>query len=249
MENTFINLDLDNLKEQHLCCAIGDKKHQEGVEVKKKWLEKRILEGHVFRKLDARGKVFIEYTPIEKAWASVEGNNYLYIYCLWVSGSYKKQGYAKELLEYCIEDAKQQGKNGVCIISSKKKKPFLADKKFLLKYDFEVIDSIDEYELLALSFNDEEKPSFSKASKKMKIEDKTLTVYYAKQCPYIPNCLLQMQNYTQEIGTKLEIIAVDSVEQARTVPGVFNNWSVFYQGEFNTLHLLNEGYLKKLIEK
>ena len=40
-------------------------------------------------------------------------------YCLWVAGSFKGNGYGKELLEYAIEDAKKQGKNGICTMTSK----------------------------------------------------------------------------------------------------------------------------------
>ena len=44
-----------------------------------------------------------------------------------------------------IHDAKKKGKQGVCVISSKKKKSYLADKKFFLKYGFEVVDQIEDY--------------------------------------------------------------------------------------------------------
>ena len=54
--NEYINLDLENIEKEHICCAIGDKKHQMGVNTKKEWLKKRIQEGHVFRKLNAKGK-------------------------------------------------------------------------------------------------------------------------------------------------------------------------------------------------
>ena len=93
----FITLTPENVMSEHLCCAIADKKHQTGVNDKRNWLAERIKEGHVFRKLDAQGKVFIEYAPLEKAWVPVTGDNYFYIYCLWVSGSYKGKGYGKEL--------------------------------------------------------------------------------------------------------------------------------------------------------
>ena len=33
--NEYINLSLDNIDEEHICCAIGDPKHQEGVDKKK----------------------------------------------------------------------------------------------------------------------------------------------------------------------------------------------------------------------
>lgn len=60
--------------------------------MKKEWLKERISECHVFRKIDARGKVFIEYSPLETAWTPVLEDNYIYIHCLWISGSFKKKG-------------------------------------------------------------------------------------------------------------------------------------------------------------
>ena len=126
MSEQFINITLDNIDAQHICCAIADKKHQCGVNTKKLWIKDRIAEGHIFRKLDEKGKVFIEYAPLKTAWVPVVGDNYIYIYCLWVSGSFKGKGYGKSLLEYCILDAKKQGMSGICVLSSKKKKPFLS---------------------------------------------------------------------------------------------------------------------------
>ncbi len=90
----YIKLTHDNIDTEHLCCAIADKKHQCGVNSKKEWLKKRLEEGHVFRKLAAKGKVFIEYAPLETAWIPIIGENYIYIYCLWVSGSFKGKGHA-----------------------------------------------------------------------------------------------------------------------------------------------------------
>jgi predicted GNAT family acetyltransferase len=165
-----------------------------------------------------------------------------------VSGSFKGKGYAKALIEYCIEDAKARGKSGVCILSSKKKKPFLAEKKFMLKYGFEVVDIAgDEYELLALSF-DGSRPCFAENVKRMNIGDKALTIYYGMQCPYIPNCIEQVQNYCDANQIPLNLIAVDSLEKSKSVPCVFNNWAVFYEGKYVTNHLLNEGSLKKLLD-
>lgn len=54
--NDYINITLDNIDNEHLCCAISDKKHQEGVKLKKEWLKERIKEGHEFRKLNAMRK-------------------------------------------------------------------------------------------------------------------------------------------------------------------------------------------------
>lgn len=246
MADLFKNITCDNIENEHLCCAIADKKHQCGVEVKKQWLKGRLNEDHVFRKLDEKGKVFIEYAPLETAWVPVIGDNYIYIYCLWVSGSFKGNGYAKALLEYCVADAKKQGKAGVCILSSKKKKPFLSEKKFMEKHGFAVADFIDEYELLALSF-DGSMPSFAENVKKQNIENDDLTVCFGMQCPYISDCIKQIERYCSENNITLNLVAVDSLEKAKALPCVFNNWAVFYKGKFETVHLLNEGYLKKLL--
>ena len=136
--NEYINLTLNNIDDEHICCAIGDPKHQVGVDTKKEWIKKKLNEGHVFRKLNARGKTFIEYEPVETAWIPIHGKNYEYIYCLWVAGSFKGKGIGKELLEYAINDAKEKGMSGICTITSKKKKPFLGEKNFFFTLDFKL---------------------------------------------------------------------------------------------------------------
>ncbi len=242
----FISLTLDNLAAEHLCCAIADKKHQTGVEAKKRWLQEEIQHGHVFRKLDAKGKVFIEYAPIERALAPVLGDNYLYIYCLWVSGSFKGKGHGRALMDGCIEDARAQGKAGVCAIAGQKKKPFLSDGGFLGKFGFERVDAVDDYELLALSF-DGSKPSFSGSARARHIDSKELTIYYSIQCPYILDCIAQCKAYCEARGVPLRLVPVENRAQAIDLPCVFNNWATFLNGELVGTQPLNEGYLKKRI--
>ena len=60
MEDQFLNLTEENLDQEHLCCIIRSKKPHPGVEAKRRWLADRLPEGHVFRKLDVKEKVFIE---------------------------------------------------------------------------------------------------------------------------------------------------------------------------------------------
>lgn len=116
MDTEFINLDSGNIASEHLCCIIRTQKAHPGVEAKRAWLAARLDEGHVFRKVNAKGCAFIEYAPLETAWAPVVGDNYLYIYCLWVLGDLKGHGYGRQLMEYCIADAKARGKSGVCML-------------------------------------------------------------------------------------------------------------------------------------
>ncbi len=248
MSDMYISLTKENIGSEHLCCAIADKKHQAGVAAKRSWLTERLAEGHVFRKLDAQGKVFIEYAPIESAWASVEGDNTIYIHCLWVSGSFAGKGHGRSLLDACIADAKAQGKSGVCVLSAKKKTPFLSDKKFLLRFGFETADTLGDYELLALSF-DGSKPRFTDSARRLHTDLPGIAVYHSPQCPYIADCIEQISRYCAENGIVFHSVPVDSAEAAKAVPGVFNNWAVFVDGAFKTVHLLNENLLKKLLAK
>ena len=82
MEKDFVNLTMENLADEHLCCIIRSKKPHPGVEAKRQWLSERLKEGHVFRKRNSKDCVFIEYAPLETAWTPIVGSNYFYVYCL-----------------------------------------------------------------------------------------------------------------------------------------------------------------------
>lgn len=251
MEHTYTVLTKENIACQHLCCAIADKKMQAGVEAKKQWLCGRFAAGHTFYKLDERGKVFIEYTPIENALASVEGKEYLYIHCLWVSGKFAKSGHGKALLQHCIDDAKRQGKQGVCAIAGQKKMPFLSDKKFLQHFGFEVVDSLPGgYELLALPFGKGAPPRFTDAARHMETvpPEKGLVIYHSAQCPLIDFCLSDVEVYCEKHSIHCQLRPVTTPQAARQVPGPFNNWALFWNGKFETVHLMNQGYLEKLLK-
>ena len=106
----FVDLTPENLADETLCCIVRMKKAHPGVEAKRQRLAERLKEGHVFRKLEGRATVFMEYAPLEKAWVPILGENYLYIYCLWTEGENRGKGYGKALLESCLADARAQGR-------------------------------------------------------------------------------------------------------------------------------------------
>ena len=245
--NNYINLDMDNIEEEHICCAIGDPKHQDGVDKKKEWMKERLANGHVFRKLDARGKIFIEYEPIETAWVPISGENYEYIYCLWVAGRFKGNGIARELLEYAISDAKEKNMSGICTLVAKKKKPFLGEKKFFLHFGFEVVDSIQDYELLALKFDDNDTPKFNDNARLMKIDDEDFTIYYTNQCPYVEYEIRELTDYAESNNIKLNFIKIDSLEKAKNAPCIINNWANFYRGEYVSNRIINAKAFEKLL--
>lgn len=247
MDHRFINVTAENLSNEHLCCIIRSKKPHPGVEAKRQWLAERLEEGHVFRKLDAKATVFIEYAPLETAWVPIIGDNFYYIYCLWVLGEYKGNGYGTALMAYCIADAKAKGKSGVCMLGAKKQKAWLSDQSFAKKFGFEVVDTTaDGYELLALSF-DGTTPRFAQNVKKQQIAHKDLTIYYTVQCPYIRQNIEVVKQYCKTEGVPVTFIRVDTLQKAKELPCVFNNWAVFYQGVFKTVNLLDATALKRML--
>lgn len=246
----FINLTAENLAYEHLCCIIRSKKPHPGVEAKRQWLSDRLGEGHVFRKLDAKAAVFIEYAPLETAWVPITGDNYYYIYCLWASSPYKGKGYGKALMEYCLNDAKAKGKSGVCMLGAKKQKAWLTDQSFAKKFGFEVADTTENgYELLALSF-DGRMPKFTQGAKSPEIASKELTIYYDMQCPYIYQNIETIKQYCETNDVPVSFIQVDTLQKAKELPCGFNNWGVFYKGKFETVNLvLDIEHVKRILKK
>ncbi len=245
MDSEFISITPENLNDEHLCCIIRSRKTHPGIEAKRRWLAERLKEGHVFRKLDIKGCVFIEYAPLETAWVPVVGDNYYYIYCLWVLGAPKGHGYGKRLMEYCLEDAKKHNKSGVCMLGASKQKAWLSDQKFAKKFGFITVDTAGEYELLALSL-DGTVPEFAPSAKKQEISDRELTVYYSDQCPYIAQRVEKLRDYCTEHNVQAKYIHVDTLDKAKELPCVFNNWAVFYNGRFITVNQIDGKALEKI---
>lgn len=247
METKYLNLTPENLAGEHICCIIRSKKRHPGIEAKKRWLAERLSEGHVFRKLASNATVFIEYAPLETAWVPVEGDNYLYLYCLWVDGPSKRKGYGRALMEYCMADARKKGKSGICMLGSKRQKNWLSNQDFAKKFGFKTVDSTEnDYELLALSF-DGTFPRFSPSIRNSEIAGKELTIYYDAQCPFIYRNLETIKEYCALNNISISIIEVDSLQKAKNLPGVFNNFAVFYNKKFQSVNLLTIDSLKKIL--
>jgi len=249
MNNDFVNLTTENLEKEHLCCIIRSKKTHPGIEAKRQWLSERLKEGHVFRKLNEKATVFIEYAPLETAWVPITGDNYYYVYCLWVSGSCKGKGYGRALMEYCVADARENGKSGICMLGANKQKAWLSDQNFAKKFGFEVVDTTEQgYELLALSF-DGTSPRFAQSVKNKGLEMEELMIYYDMQCPYIYQNLETVKKYCDMNEIPVSVIPVDTLQKAKELPCVFNNWGVFYKGKFQTVNLLDAASLERILKK
>lgn len=237
-----ITVNKHNINTENICCAISDKKGEPCVSSKKQWMTEHFDDGLVFKKLNVRGKVFIEYIPVENAWCPVNAPGYMFINCFWVSGQYKGQGYANKLLGECINDARLQDKKGLVILSSKKKMPFLSDPKYLKYKGFEICDIVEPYyELLYLPIEKNvEKPKFKECCTKGIIDDKGIVLYYSNQCPHTEKYAPLVAKIAKARGVDFALIKYESKEQAQNAPAPFTTYSLFYDGKFVTNEVLSE---------
>lgn len=246
-ELKIITLDEQNLGKEDICCALADKKNQAGVSLKKDWLRCRFREGLKFKKLNVRGKVFIEYLPAEKAWKPVHAPGYLLINCLWVAGSHKGQGYGARLLEECINDSKDT--NGIVVISTSPAKPFTTDKKFFQKYGFEVCDRAPPYfELLVRKNRDAESPRFEASAKAQEPGVKQgLFISYADQCPFTAYYVNEMKQTAEDHGIPVTVVKYETMAEARNAPCAFGTFNVFYEGRFLSHEIMSRKKLEKAL--
>lgn len=203
----YIRITKENIDKEHICCAMSGKQSL----AKKEWLKQRFEEGLVFYRSAERGKCFIEYIPAENAWVPIDAAGWLYINCLWVSGSLKGHGYSSELLEECLRDAKAQGKNGVCILCAEgRKREFLADPKFLTHKGFKVSDISDcGINLMYLPLAESaQPPKFKACAKHPKVEENGFVLYYTDQCPYTYYWVPKVQEVAKEHGIPFKAIHI-----------------------------------------
>ncbi len=255
IDQRFIMLDKENIGREHICCAFSDKKCSEGYQMKKQWLSSELERGYVFRRLDERAKVFIEYSPAETAWVPVTAPDYLMLGCFWVSGQYKGKGYAKALLQSAIDDAHTQGRNGLVAVVGIPKFHFLSDPKWLLRQGFKEVDALPSgFRLLALKFNsDAPNPQFNDCTQSGECPNKEgLTAYYSNRCPfteYYVNGELAISADTR--GIPLKIIKLENADEAQSCPSPATIFSLFLNGKFvtNDLSVCLDNRFDKIITK
>ena len=246
----YIRVTKDNLESEHICCAISNNRDIQ-VSSKKAWLAERFEEGLVFLKSIERGKCFIEYIPGENAWNPIDADDYMYIDCLWVSGSFKGHGYSNDLLGACIADSTEKGKKGLCILSSAKKKPFLADPKYLKYKGFTVCDEAENgIQLWHLPFDpNAARPVFKECAKHPHIGEKGYVLYYTSQCPFNAKYVPIVEKTAKEHGIPFKAFHIQNKAEAQNVPSPITTYALFFDGEYLTNEQMNDAKFMKLVSQ
>lgn len=246
----YIQVTSENIESEHICCAISNNNDVQ-VSSKKAWLKERFADGLIFLKSEERGKCFIEYLPSENAWNPILADDYMYIDCLWVAGSFKGKGYSTDLLNACIKDSQSKGKKGLCILSSKKKKPFLADPKFLQHKGFQVCDESDNgIQLMYVPFEKTAiAPKFKECAKHPHTEESGYVLYYTSQCPFNAKYVPIIENVAKENNVPFKAIHLQTKEAAQNAPTPITTYALFFNGEYLTNEQMNDKRFLKLLGK
>lgn len=248
-----IEVNKSNVKSAGFFCKMSQKKSS-GYLNKMEWIQSRFDEGMKIKMLDLKqgGRGFIEYIPGEYAWRAVEADDYMFIHCLWVVGSSKGKGYAKLLIDECVNDAASAGKKGVAVLASEGN--WLAKKDIFLKYGFETAASVSHqeyppFDLLVKKFKKAKNPLMpSDWEERAAKFGKGLTVIRTDQCPYHEDAVKYVKEAAVKKGIKFTEVKLGSREELfERAPSPYGVFSILLNGRLLSYHYLLPKELEKML--
>ena len=244
-----IDVTNDNVFKETLFCIKDIKKP--GFESKRKWFEKRLNEGLKIKILkDDTDKMigFIEFIPLAQAWRPVEGDDFLFIHCMYVySKKDRNLGYGKLLIDEAVKEAKQQHMSGVCVMTSDGS--WMASKSIFEKYGFHQVDKKGRFELLSKKWNTStEDPHLMDWIAKQK-DYQGWHLVYADQCPWHEKSAFDLLNTAMDYGIDLKLTKLETSAQAKNAPSGFGVFSLLYNGKLIDDHYLSATRFKNILKK
>lgn len=244
-----VELDEENLDDQG-CYCLRSKPNSTGYMNKNKWLTERFYEGLKYIKImeDCKPAGFIEYTPIEYSSRVVYGENYLVIHCLWVNVTGK--GYASKLINQCIQDAKEQNKAGVIVVTNPNTS-WTPSKDIFIKNNFIEVDRAPYgFELLVHKFGNAPDPYFPNDWEERLKPFKDLTILRTQQCPFVEIATVNVIEGANKLGINGKIIDIKNREELlRLSPTPYGIYGVIFKNKLIAFHRLTvHSAMKRLKE-
>lgn len=245
-----VSVDENNISEYEPTCFLNPK--NEGYQIKRKWLKQRFSEGMKIKLLYLEGEKkpvgFIEYVPGEFAWRAVSAKGYIFIHCVWISkNKYKNMGYASQLVEEAVKDAKAEKMNGVAVVTSEG--PFMAGKDLFEKNGFKSIESIKpSFELMIRSFKEAPEPKVKDWEGQLK-KYKGLNILYTKQCPWVARFIDELSDIVKKESIKLKITEIKTAKEAQNAPSLYASFNLINDGKLLADHYISTTRFKNIIKK
>ena len=129
-----------------------------------------------------------------------------------------------------------------------KKKPFLADSKFLKYKGFEVCDEADNgVQLWHLPFDKGAVvPKFKECAKHPHVDENGYVLYYTNQCPFNAKYVPVLEETAANNGITFKAIRIDSKEMAQSAPTPVTTYALFCDGHYLTNEQMNDKKFLKL---
>ena len=251
MAVTIIEVNADNVEEYGFFC-VKNKKHA-GYPAKAAWLAERFREGlkiQLLHSTEGKPLGFIEYTPSEYAWRGVHLSEYLFIHCIYVSSRKdREQGQASRLLQRCIDDARQNNKKGVVMLTSDG--GWLASQDIFVKNGFQVADTLPHgYQLMVYRLDKSPLPKFA-ADRKQRLQPYQEGFYllYANQCPFHRQSVKAIEEVAQQYGYLVKVIELTSAADAQQAPSPFGVFNLIYNGQLIAEHYISATRFRNILTK
>jgi hypothetical protein len=172
----------------------------------------------------------------------------MFIHCIWISpNKYKDKGHGSLLVEECIEDAKNEGKCGVAVVTSEG--PFMAGKALFSRNGFESVAKVKpSYELMIKTLKEGPLPKFRDWEKQLS-KYEGLNIIYADQCPWVARSIRELDEIAKRRGLEVRIIELESAEQVQSAPSVYGTFNLVYNGKLLVDHYISNTRFMNIIDK
>lgn len=250
-DTTIIDLTPENIADYGVC---GYKDTQKHLELRRKidWFKQYYPKGLRIKALVSKTGGYqgmLEYIPGEYTHRPVKAEGYMFIHCIFVGFrvEFKGKGYASAMLDECIQEAKEQGKVGVAVVT--RKGSFMAKKDIFLKKDFHVVDTAKpDFELLALKFKpDAANPKF--AIPNTDAYKDGLTVIRSPQCPYSVKNVDAIMVTAKEMGLNAKLLDLTTAEAAQQSPCAFGTFCIINNGEILSHHPISNTRFENIMKQ
>lgn len=190
----------------------------------------------------------IEFMPSESSLRPIQAPGYIMINCLYIMKKpYKGQGFGKQLLDSCVDYAKNNNFSGVAAIV--RKGSWMADSSLFIKNGFTSAGKvINGYELVYLKIDDTADIPFVQIKDIPGEYNEGLHVFYSCQCPYTAKAIDDIASIaSKEFGLTCNLINLDNNEIAKFSP--FGTFHIVHNGELIAFHPISGTRFKNIMSK
>lgn len=246
---TLITVTADNVEDAGVYC-IKNKKSQ-GYHDKIAWFKDKINNGlkiKIIENGDGKQIGFIEYISSEQAWRPVKAKNYYFIQCITVmSKKDRQQGIGKLLIDACLDDARDNGKIGACVMTSDGS--WMANKHLFTKNGFVEAQTLDRFELLFKAIDDNPTPPEFHDWTKQQEKYKGWNLIYSDQCPWHEKSVTDLLNAAHDHGIDLKVEKINSPSEAQNGPSGFGTYALIKDGNLLSDHYISKTRFLNILKK